>query len=80
MIAAGTQLHVGFSKVDITPKSDGSFKVFDPIFFRALHIRRGDTQLIEIDGDGVLSMGGAQPRFYIQPQSGEADGGIARTA
>jgi hypothetical protein len=33
--------------------------------------RRGDTQLMELDGAGVMSMGGAQPRFYIQPKSGQ---------
>jgi hypothetical protein len=30
-------------------------------------IRRGDTNLMEIDGAGVMSMGGAQARFYVQP-------------
>jgi hypothetical protein len=34
-------------------------------------IRRGDTNLMEVDGAGVMSMGGAQPRFYIQPKTGE---------
>src|SRR5688572_30619814 len=36
-------------------------------------IRRGDTSSMEIDGAGVLSMGGAQPRFYVQPQTGESE-------
>jgi hypothetical protein len=36
-------------------------------------IRRGDTSLMEIDGAGVLAMGGAQPRFYVQPQTGETE-------
>jgi hypothetical protein len=34
-------------------------------------IRRGDTNLMEVDGAGVMSMGGAQPRFYIQPKTGQ---------
>jgi hypothetical protein len=33
--------------------------------------RRGDTNLMEIDGAGVMSMGGPQPRFYVQPASGQ---------
>jgi hypothetical protein len=35
-------------------------------------IRRGDTSAMDVDGKGVMSMGGPQPRFYIMPQSGEA--------
>jgi hypothetical protein len=34
-------------------------------------IRRGDTSAMNIDGNGVMSMGGPQPRFYIMPKSGE---------
>jgi hypothetical protein len=34
-------------------------------------IRRGDTSAMAVDGSGVMSMGGPQPRFYIMPKSGE---------
>jgi hypothetical protein len=35
-------------------------------------IRRGDTSAMAVDGKGVMSMGGAQPRFYVMPKSGES--------
>lgn len=35
-------------------------------------IRRGDTSNMDVDGKGVMSMGGPQPRFYIMPQSGQS--------
>jgi hypothetical protein len=34
-------------------------------------IRRGDTSAMDVDGKGVMSMGGPQPRFYVMPKSGE---------
>lgn len=34
-------------------------------------IRRGDTSAMNVDGKGVMSMGGPQPRFYVMPKSGE---------
>ena len=41
----------GFGKTDITPKSDGTFKVLDPIFFRALHLRQIDKQVTFLAAD-----------------------------
>lgn len=35
-------------------------------------IRRGDTSAMDVDGKGVMSMGGPQPRFYVMPKAGES--------
>lgn len=35
-------------------------------------IRRGDTSAMDVNGQGVMSMGGPQPRFYVMPQSGQS--------
>ena len=37
------EIYAGFSRVDITPRLDDppTFKIFDPIFFRVLHLRQG---------------------------------------
>ena len=45
----------------------------DPTDPTGWSIRRGDTSLMEINGAGVLAMGGAQPRFYVQPQTGKSE-------
>lgn len=36
------EIYAGFSRVDITPRLDDppTFEIFDPIFFRALHLRQ----------------------------------------
>ena len=43
----------------------------DPSDATGWSIRRGDTSAMNVDGKGVMSMGGPQPRFYIMPKSGE---------
>ncbi len=46
-------LETGFGTQDFTPEqpSDGSFRVYDPISFRALILRKGDTNLTFLAGD-----------------------------
>lgn len=44
-------LLAGFGKSDITPKTDGTFKVLDPIYFRALHLKQGDKQVTFLSAD-----------------------------
>jgi len=48
------ELQAGFGKVDSTPAPDASFTIFDPIFFRALHMRQGDQQLTFLAADLFL--------------------------
>ena len=43
----------------------------DPTDPTGWSIRRGDTSAMNVDGNGVMSMGGVQPRFYVMPKSGE---------
>ncbi len=50
-----------------------SFEGRDPSDPTGWSIRRGNGDLMEIDGEGVLSMGGDQPRIYFQPKSGESE-------
>jgi hypothetical protein len=50
-----------------------SFTGRDPTDPSGWSIQRGNTNLMEIDGSGVLGMGGSQPRLYFQPQSGESE-------
>lgn len=47
-------LLAGFGKADITPAPDGTFRVFDPIYFRALHLRQGDAQVTLLAADLFL--------------------------
>lgn len=46
----------GFGKVDITPEPDNppTFQIFDPIFFRCLHIRQGNQQATFLAADLFL--------------------------
>ena len=47
------QIYAGFAKVDITPQLDDppTFEIYDPIFFRALHIRQGQRQVTFLAAD-----------------------------
>ncbi|HEX2881868.1 MAG TPA: hypothetical protein VHO25_20220, partial [Polyangiaceae bacterium] len=36
-------------------------------------IKRGNGNIMEVDGQGVMAMGGNQPRFYVQPPTGETE-------
>ena len=47
------QIYAGFGKVDITPELDDppTFEIFDPIFFRALHLRQGARQVTFLAAD-----------------------------
>ena len=59
------EIHAGFSRVDITPRLDDppTFEIFDPIFFRALHLRQGSRQVTYLAADlfaldeGLLAQG-----------------------
>ncbi len=51
---ASRQILAGFGKVDITPAPHESFEVYDPIFFRALHVRQGDRQITFLAVDMFL--------------------------
>ena len=51
---ASRQILAGFGKVDITPAPHESFEVYDPIFFRALHVRQGDRQITFLAADMFL--------------------------
>lgn len=46
----------GFGKVEITPEPDDppTYKVLDPIFLRALHVRQGDRQVTFLAADLFL--------------------------
>lgn len=44
----------GFGKVDITPAAHESFEIYDPIYFRALHVRQGDRQVTFLAADLFL--------------------------
>ena len=44
----------GFGKVDMTPPAHESFEIYDPIFFRALHVRQGDRQVTFLAADLFL--------------------------
>ncbi|MDE3259446.1 MAG: hypothetical protein OYM47_16585 [Gemmatimonadota bacterium] len=48
------QILAGFGKVDITPQAHESFEIYDPIFFRALHVRQGDRQVTFLAADLFL--------------------------
>ena len=48
------QLLAGFGKADITPPAHESFEIYDPIFFRALHVRQGDRQVTFLAADLFL--------------------------
>ena len=48
------QLLAGFGKVDITPPAHESFEIYDPIFFRALHVRQRDRQVTFLAADLFL--------------------------
>ena len=47
------QIYAGFAKVDITPQLDDPppFEIFDPIFFRALHLRQGGRDITFLAAD-----------------------------
>ncbi len=44
-------LLAGFGKTDITPQTDGTFKILDPIYFRALHLKQGEKQVTFLSAD-----------------------------
>ena len=48
------QMLAGFGKVDITPAPHHSFEIYDPIYFRALHVRQGDRQVTFLAADMFL--------------------------
>jgi hypothetical protein len=55
---------------------NGNFRSFDgrdPDDPTGVSIRRGNGDVMEIDGQGVMAMGGNQPRFYFQPPTGEEE-------
>jgi len=47
------QIYAGFARVDITPQLDDppTFEIFDPIFFRALHLRQGGRDITFLAAD-----------------------------
>ena len=47
------EIYAGFSRVDITPRLDDppTFEIFDPIFFRALHLRQDSRQVTYLAAD-----------------------------
>ncbi len=51
---ASRQTLAGFGKVDVTPAPHESFEIYDPIFFRALHVRQGDRQVTFLAADMFL--------------------------
>ena len=59
------EIYAGFSRVDITPRLDDppTFEIFDPIFFRALHLRQDSRQVTYLAADlfaldeGLLAQG-----------------------
>ncbi|MDE2886809.1 MAG: hypothetical protein OXR72_01260 [Gemmatimonadota bacterium] len=48
------QMLAGFGKMDITPAPHKSFEIYDPIYFRALHVRQGDRQVTFLAADLFL--------------------------
>ena len=48
------RIMAGFGKVDITPPAHESFEIYDPLFFRALHVRQGDRQVTFLAADLFL--------------------------
>ena len=51
---ASRQILAGFGRVDITPAPHESFEIYDPLFFRALHVRQGDRQVTFLAADMFL--------------------------
>jgi hypothetical protein len=55
---------------------NGNLRTFadrDPDDPTGWSIKRGNGNVMEIDGQGVMAMGGNQPRFYFQPKTGESE-------
>lgn len=69
------QILAGFGKVDITPQLDDppTFEIFDPIFFRALHVRQADRQVTFLAADLFVLDDGLHERVSRKLEGTDVD-------